>query len=27
VKKVSLRGLKNKNPYNALRGLNMWTLT
>ena len=23
VKKVSLRGLKNKNPYNALHGLNM----
>jgi hypothetical protein len=23
VKKVSLRGLKNKNPYNALRGMNM----
>jgi hypothetical protein len=23
VKKVSLRGLKNKNPYNVLRGMNM----
>jgi hypothetical protein len=23
VKKMSLRGLKNKNPYNALRGMNM----